>query len=230
MTGIPDPGHRLLLIKVSEYVVQENFFLIMSDQNSTVNNLIRPEALQDELGVKRATYYDDLKHLKIKAAKDEDGKAFLTFQEAQKVRALRSYVIKYGARKGFNYEEFVNENNIGSSIIKAEESDIETQTAIATTTGELAESGIYVTEEETDPTNKVNQDNIIRTAQELAARNIAIPYLIAVELANSMEFDDLPEDLQKKIIVARDASNPKKHQPRAIADGLLKQLRSQRAA
>lgn len=98
MSGIPDPGHRLLFSSISEYVVRENFFNNMSDQNSTVNNLIRPDEL------------------------------------------------------------------------------------------------------------------------------------IAVELSNSLGFEDLPNDLQEKVNIARDAANPKKYQPRAIADDLLKQLRSQRVA
>ncbi len=228
MGGILDPGHRLLFISISEYVVQENFLNNMTDQNSTVNNLIRPDELIAELSVGRATYYDDLKHLGIKAAKDGDGKAHLTFEQAEQVRALRSYVSKYGKRQGFNYEEFINENNIGSSIVKSEESDIEVSD---TGTQEIAiatEPEIYLTEAETNPTNRVNQDDLIRTAQELAARNIAIPHLIAVELSNSLGFEDLPDDLQEKVNIARDAANPKKYQPRAIADDLLKQLRKQK--
>jgi len=59
----------------------------MSEQNS----MIRPEELMEELGIKKDTYYGDLNYLKIKAAKDYNGKAYLTNEQANLVRELRSY-------------------------------------------------------------------------------------------------------------------------------------------
>ena len=202
----------------------------MTDQNSDPNNMISPDTLQNELSIKRATYYADLKHLGIIANKDEEGKPYLTFEEAEQVRALRSYVSKYGTRKGFVYQKVENENNIRSSIIKTEESIIETSNSSATSTIVHPEEDIYVTEQETNPTNKVNLDSIINNAQELAARNLVMPELLAVELANNMSYEDLTPELQAKIDIARDAANPKKHQPKLIAQTLLKQWRSQRAS
>ncbi|ELS03445.1 hypothetical protein Xen7305DRAFT_00031690 [Xenococcus sp. PCC 7305] len=198
----------------------------MTNQNSDSNNSIRPEALQSELSIGRDTYYSDLKHLKIKADKDTEGKAYLTFEQAEQVRALRSYVSETGSRKGFVYEKVEHETNIVSSIIKAEEQTIETSDSSATNTIVHSEEDIYISE--TSPTDNINPDNLIRTAQELAARNIAIPSLIAVELSNSIRFDDLPADLQEKVRIAQDAANPKKHQPKLIAQTLLKQLRMQK--
>ena len=104
MSGIPDPSHRLFFKSVSGYVVEKKFFYDMIDQNSTPNNSIRPEALQAELSIKKATYYDDLSHLGIRADKDAEGKAYLTFEQAEQVRALRSYVSEKGTRKGFVYQ------------------------------------------------------------------------------------------------------------------------------
>ncbi len=202
----------------------------MTDQNYSLDNIIRPDELIAELSIGRATYYDDLSHLGIKASKDDNGKAYLTFEQAEQVRALRSYVSENGARKGFVYQKVEHENNIGSSIVKSEESNLEVSNLHAQGQIEIAEQEIYLTESETNPTNRVNQDDLIRTAQELAARNIAIPHLIAVELSNSLGFDDLPADLQEKIRIAQDAANPKKYQPKAIADDLLKQLRKQKVA
>ena len=141
----------------------------MTDQNSTLENIIRPEALQDELGVKRATYYDDLSHLGIKAQKDSEGKAYLTFEEAEQVRALRSHVSKTGSRKGFSYEKVEDENNIGSSIVKSEEHSIETSNSSATSTIVSSEEDIYV--DDVPPTDNIDLDNLVRAAQELAARN-----------------------------------------------------------
>ncbi len=202
----------------------------MTDQNSRPNNMISPDTLQNELSIKRATYYADLKHLGIIANKDEEGKPYLTFEEAEQVRQLRSYVSKYGTRKGFVYQKVENENNIRSSIIKTEESIIETSNSSATSTIVHPEEDIYLTERETNPTNKVNLDDIINNAQELAARNLAIPELLTVELANEMTYEDLSPELQVKIDIARDAANPKKYQPKQIARDLLKQLRSRRAS
>ena len=202
----------------------------MSDQNSRPNNTISPDTLQNELSIKRATYYADLKHLGIIADKDEEGKPYLTFDEAEQVRQLRSYVNNYGTRKGFVYEKVDDESNIRSSIIKTEESIIETSNSSATSTIVHPEEDIYVTEQETNPTNKVNLDSIINNAQELAARNLVMPELLAVELANNMSYEDLTPELQAKIDIARDAANPKKHQPKLIAQTLLKQWRSQRAS
>ncbi len=200
----------------------------MTDQNSTLNNSIRPEALQAELGIKKATYYDDLSHLGIRADKDAEGKAYLTFEQAEQVRALRSYVIKYGTRKGFVYEKVEHETNIGS-IVQVENNSIEaTEKSVKTEIATATEEDIYISE--THPTDNIDLDNLIRTAQELAARNIAIPSLIATELADNMEFDDLPADLQEKVRIAQDAANPKKHQPKLIAQTLLKQFRMQRVS
>ena len=198
----------------------------MTDQNSSLENIIRPDELIAELSIGRATYYDDLSHLGIKAQKDSEGKAYLTFEEAEQVRQLRSHVIKNGTRKGFVYEKIENESNIGGSIVKSEESNVEVSNSSATNTIVHSEEDIYV--DDVNPTDKMNLDDLVRAAQELAARNIAIPALIITELAEKMEFDDLPEDLQEKIRIAQDAANPKKYQPKLIAQDLLKQLRMQK--
>ncbi len=212
----------------------------MTDRNSDHNNSIRPEALQAQLSIGRDAYYSDLRYLGIKADKDEEGKAYLTFEQAEQVRQLRSYVNNYGTRKGFVYEKVDDESNIETSIVTTTNNSIETtgtsennsietiqsslETEIATTT----EEDIYISE--TSPTDDIDLDNLVRNAQELAARNIAIPSLIAAELAENMGFDDLPPDLQEKVRIAKDAANPKKYQPKTIARDLLKQLRSRRAS
>ena len=205
----------------------------MTNQNSAPNNSIRPDELQAQLSIGKDTYYDDLKHLGIKAQKDAEGKAYLTFEQAEQVRALRSYVIETGSRKGFVYQKVehgINNSNSESSIVKSSEHSIKNSNHNSQEIAIATEPEIYLTEAETNPTNRVNQDDLIRTAQELAARNIAIPHLIATELASNMEFDDLPEDLQEKVRIAQDAANPKKHQPKLIAQTLLKQLRMQRVS
>ncbi len=187
----------------------------MTHQNSDPNNSIRPEALQSELSIGRDTYYSDLKHLGIKADKDDKGNAYLTFEQAEQVRQLRSYVIENGTRKGFVYEKVEHENNIGSSIVKATDNNIETAQSNPEAQITTTEEDIYVSE--TSPTDDINLDELVRTAKEIKARNLSMRNLLAVELANNMSYEDLDPDLQEKVRIAQDAANPKKHQPKLIA-------------
>ncbi len=200
----------------------------MTDRNSSLTDTIRPDELMVQLNLKKSTYYDDLKHLGITANKDDENKPYLTFEQAEQVRQLRSYVIENGTRQGFVYEKVENENNTGSSIIKTGESTIEASNSSATNTIVHPEEDIYVSD--INPTEQVNLDNVFNNAQEIAARNIAMPHLLAVELANNMGYEDLSPELQEKVNIARDAANPKKYQPKLIARDLLKQWRSQRAS
>ena len=189
----------------------------MTNQNSSpdqLDNIVRPDDLMAELNLKSSTYYDDLKHLDIKAEKDENGKAYLTNDQAERVRALRSHVSKNGKRTGFEYaplavsdnnELAINENN---NIEKVE--DVE---------------DIYV--EEQEPTANL-ESNIIREAEELAARGMAMNDLIKIQLASQMSFDDLSPDLQDKINIAKEVANPK-FAPATIAQQLLTQHRQQKA-
>ena len=200
----------------------------MTHQNSAPNNLIRPDELQNQLSIGKDTYYDDLKHLGIKAQKDSDGKAYLTFEQAEQVRALRSYVIENGTRKGFIYEKVEHETNIESSIVKATDNNIETAQSNPEAQITTTEEDIYISE--THPTDDINLDELVRTAKEIKARNLSMRNLLAVELAKNMSYEDLDPDLQEKVRIAQDAANPKKHQPKLIARDLLKQWRSQRAS
>ena len=68
----------------------------MTDQKSTVEQQIRPNILQDQLGIKKDAYYSYLKHLGIKAEKDSDGKAFLTEGQANSIRLLSLHVVDGG--------------------------------------------------------------------------------------------------------------------------------------
>lgn len=178
----------------------------MNDQNSSVDNLVRPEDLMAELELKKSTYYDDLNYLNISASKDENKKAYLTIEQANQVRALRSYVIENGKRDGFVYGGLAVSNN----------SDLATNSE---------ETNIYVQPEE--PTANLDS-RIVREAEELAARGMAMKDLIKIQLASQMSFDDLSPDLQEKVNIAREVANPK-FTPAAIAHQLLAQHRSQKA-
>ena len=178
-------------------------------QNSAPTNAIRPDELMTELGIKKDAYYKDLSHLDIKPDKDSEGKAYLTIEQANEIRSLRNHVKITGSRK--NYQS--------SSIVKVDDSNELVSNNIE------AENDIYVNAEE--PTDKI-ESNIVREAEELAARGMAMNDLIKIQLASQMNFDDLSPDLQEKVNIAREVANPK-FQPAEIAQQLLNQHRSQKA-
>lgn len=178
-------------------------------QNSAPSDSIRPEDLMSELGIKKDTYYKDLEYLQIKAEKDEEGKAYLTFEQAEQVRSLRRHVTNTGKREGF----------ATSSIVKVDDS-----AAIASTSNNFEED-IYVKPEA--PTAQIDFNGLMRSAAELKAREIAMPALVKRAIADKMTEEDLPEDLQEKVNLAREAANPK-YTPVSVADALLSQWRSSR--
>jgi hypothetical protein len=87
-----------------------------------------------------------------------------------------------------------------------------------------AENEIYINRQE--PTANLDS-RIVREAEELAARGMAMKDLIKIQLASQMSFDDLSPDLQEKVNIAREVANPK-FTPAAIAHQLLAQHRSQK--
>ena len=178
-------------------------------QNSVPTNAIRPDELMTELGIKKDAYYKDLGHLDIKPEKDLEGKAYLTIEQANEIRSLRNHVNETGSKK--NYKS--------SSIVKIDDSN-----ELVSNNTE-AENDIYVNAEE--PTDKI-ESNIVREAEELAARGMAMNDLIKIQLASQMNFDDLSPDLQEKVNIAREVANPK-FRPAEIAQQLLAQHRSQKA-
>jgi hypothetical protein len=183
----------------------------MSDQNSGVSIQVRPDDLMSELNIGRDAYYTDLKFLSVTALKDGDGKAYLTEEQANAVRALRSHVSNTGKRDGF----FDNNSAI---------------TVQAATSGldEVAPPVPVATEEEAAPTGDQFEE-LIRAAAELKGQRLVTPELVIQELANRMTYEDLPADVQAKVDGVRAATSPK-FQPVQLADQLLTQWRTQRSA
>ncbi|VEP13121.1 conserved hypothetical protein [Hyella patelloides LEGE 07179] len=178
-------------------------------QNSAPDNCIRPDELMEELSIKKDAYYKDVNYLDIKPEKDSDGKVYLTEEQANQIRALRNHVSETGRRNGFD----------NSSIVKVDNSN-----EIVSNSSETQED-IYVEQEE--PTSKIDSD-LVREAEELAARGMAMNDLIKIQLASQMSFDDLSPDLKEKVNIAREVANPK-FTPADIATQLLAQHRSQKA-
>ena len=187
----------------------------MIDQNSSTVDMVRPEDLMVELDLKKSTYYDDLKFLGITANKDENKKAYLTIEQANQIKALRSHVNENGKRDGFVYGGLAVSNN-SELATNTEKSSL----AIA------EEDNIYV--EAQEPTANMDLEKLMREAAELAARNMAMPALIKKEIADRMNEEDLPSDLREKLAIAREVANPK-FTPADIAGNLLSQYRNQRS-
>jgi hypothetical protein len=178
-------------------------------QNSVPTNCIRPDELMTELGIKKDAYYKDLSYLDITPEKDSEGKCYLTIEQADRIRALRNHVNETGKRNGFNNSSIVMVNDSNELV----------------SNNNKAENEIYINREE--PTANLDS-RIVREAEELAARGMAMKDLIKIQLASQMSFDDLSPDLQEKVNIAREVANPK-FTPAAIAQQLLAQHRSQKA-
>jgi hypothetical protein len=180
------------------------------NQNLSPEQTIRPEDLMNEFNIKKDTYYDDVKFLDIDVQKDSENKPYLTFEQAEQIRALRSHVKNTGKREGF----------INSSIVKVDDNNL------AELNNTNDEENIYVKPQ--DPVEQINVNKIIRKASELKAKEIVTPELLIRELANRMEEEDLPDDLKEKISAVREAANPK-WTPAGLAENLLSQYRSSRS-
>ena len=175
----------------------------MSDQNSVVVPQIRPEQAMEQLGLKKDTYYDDLKYLGIKAQKDSAGKSFLEESQFQLLVALRQHVKETGKREGFQPpgELVAISDDALTSSAAAPESRTE------------------------EPDFRSQFDDLMRAAAELKSEQILTPQLIIQELADRMTYEDLPADMKARI----DAVKRPKVEPGKIATDLLSQWRQQRA-
>ena len=176
----------------------------MKTENSHPQDLIRPEDLLEELAIGKDTYYRDLKYLQIEPQKDSEGRAYLTNEQAEQLRALRYHVEENGKRNGFE----------SNSIVKQDDSK-----------AAVSANNIYVEPEE--PTANFELNELLRSAAELKARDIAMRDLIKRKLADNMSEEDLPPDLQEKVKLAREAANPK-FTPQEVAQTLLAQWRAKR--
>lgn len=176
-------------------------------QNSDVMTQIRPDDLMAELGIKKDAYYGDLKFLGIKPSKDEKGKVYLEEEQANLVRALRSYMSNNeGKREGFQVE--------GGALA-------------ATDAGEVVGS-FHPPEQEEDPSTGFDEEALYMEAAELAGHRMTMGEQVVLALASQMTYEDLPESVRSKVDGVRSATVPK-FQPEAIASNLLSKWRGQRS-
>ncbi len=189
----------------------EKFLWNMTEPNSretqTVER-IRPQDIMDELNIKKDKYYRALKKLSITAKKDSEQKAYLTQEQANRIRGYLSG----------NSNEVENQTSASSSLVKADDR----------TLGTSANSNEDIYVEVEDPTEQFDLNQLVRSAAELKAQHLAMPDLVKLQLASQMGEEDLPDDLKAKVAAAREAANPK-YQPANLAANLLGQWRKQNA-
>ncbi len=184
---------------------QKKFFS-MNKQTSTENQPIRPEDLMGEFNIKKSKYYSVLKELGIKAPKDSKGRTYLKYEQANRIRDYLSV----------NEEAVNNQEYTNSALVKTDNN------SLAASTKEN-QPDIYV--KPSEPTAQFDLNQIMRSAAELKARELAMPDLVKRAVADRMSEEDLPEDLKEKVAAVREAANPK-YTPAEVASNLLEQWRS----
>ena len=177
------------------------------DQNAIIECQVRPDDLMDELGIKKDAYYAYLKHLDIKAQRDEDCKAYLEPPQVERIRALRCHVRQTGKIESFE----------------------ETALATAEELGLGGSDTPWPQDSPADSSDPSQLAQLIRKAQELAAHHMAMGDLVIAQLAQQMTYDDLTPELQTKVQGVRDATHPKTT-PAEIANRIMQQWRSQRGS
>ncbi|KAM3092074.1 hypothetical protein ACKFKG_23495 [Phormidesmis sp. 146-35] len=179
----------------------------MTDQNSGVDYQIRPEDLQEELGIKKDAYYAYIKFLGLKIEK-ADGKAFLSQEQADLMRSLRSHVLATGKMDGFS-------NSNGGELTTVESASL-TDNAPP----DVQEIPVGQSDDE------LNQ--LFRAAAELKGQRLVTPQLVISALADKLTYEDLPDDVKQQVDAVRQSTSPKP--PSQIADQLLSRYRSQKLA
>jgi hypothetical protein len=196
---------------------------------------IRPEEVQEMFSIKKVAYYNRLKFLEMQAHKDEKGKAYLDEKQLDILKELDEYISINGKMTGFSYSkqeansELQEERKEEVSLITTEENGLTASTNgfNTVTPTRTNEPDIYVEPEQ--PVENSEVAVLIREAEELKARELAMRDLIKRKLADEMNEDDLSPDLQEKVNLAREAANPK-FTPQEVAGSLLTQWRKNRLA
>lgn len=208
----------------------------MTEQNSTGITKHRPEDLIEKYGIKNAAYYRRLKFLGIKAAKDEEGKAYLIDEQVELMDRLHEHIINGGTMDGFELnpgEEkpvVQSTNDVDDNAESGGQLAVKGSSELAASKSNSSPQPDSVIEQkipETQPDFSQGNERLIREAAEIKAQGLALPDLVKLQLASQMTFSDLPEDLQQKVTAVREAANPKMN-PASVASDLLAQYRASR--
>ena len=169
-----------------------------------MNSLTRiyPEQLLEEFSIGKDTYYTDLKFLGIVTKRDKDRKTYLTEEDAEKFRQLRTYITNTGTRKWF-------ESSKNWELTVSEPNQIATQ-----------QNAIEYPQPEEPIADDDMAEQLFRAGAELKAKETALPHLVVRAVADQMGEEQLPEDLKDKVNNAREAANPKWN-PGDLASNLI---------
>jgi hypothetical protein len=179
----------------------------MTDQNSPVDYQIRPDDLKEELGIQKDAYYAYVKFLNLKIEK-VDGKAYLTTEQADLLRSLRSHVLEHGKMEGF-----VNTNS-------GELATVDQSSSIDQAAQPVQEIPIE--------SDDYQLNDLIRAAAELKGQRLIMPQMVINALADKMTYADLPDDVRAKVDAVKETTSPK--HPSQLADQLLQKYRTQKLA
>jgi hypothetical protein len=174
---------------------------------------VRPDEVMKEFDIKKDAYYDRIKFLGIKAAKDNSGKAYLSQEQFDLMRSLDSHIKATGTMDGFILGAV--EGTAGGLAI-ADESGLSGAASPATEPGTGAESvGV--------------DEQLIRMAAEVKAQRLIMTPRIVEAIANQMSEDELPDDLKVMVNQSREAISAPKIQPAQVAANILSQWRNQQS-
>jgi hypothetical protein len=176
--------------------------LIMTIQDSTEKQTIRPEELMTELGIKKSKYYEILNNLGIKAFKDSNGKSYLIEEQVEEIKAYWSG----------NTQMTENDDRDNNSLVKVDNNNLATSA-----------NNIYFDSREAIEDNQF--DRVLNNAYDLKARELAASDLAVRAIADRITEDDLPQHLKEKLEAVRESVAPK-WTPDSLADKILAYHRS----
>lgn len=160
----------------------------------------------EELGIKKDAYYAYLKHLKFKAAKDDEGKAYLTPEQVADIQALRLHVLETGKIEGFSPKLGVADELLND---EPEDSERAGELAIAADEGGLASPlRLEQMAEELEALPEEQVRVLVEEASELAVRRLVAPALLRKAIADQMAVEDLPEELRRRVEQVQKEATP----------------------
>jgi hypothetical protein len=180
-----------------------------------------PDQVMEELGLGNSAYYDWINYLGIKATK-ENGRAYLTLKQFDRLKELKMWKDQHGKLQGF-LEAEGNDRADGDAV---------GELAVAGG-GELTQDAgenIYTSQTVDVEAEAIgDEDALFDRAARMAAKRMAFPAELVSELAGRIGFDDLPEHLQQQVSAATAAASPNFLNPATVARSLLEKRRGQQS-
>jgi len=189
-----------------------------TDTTDTTSTEISPEQVIEKLGIPKSSYYEWMKFLSEKAEKD-NGRAYLTEKQIERLTRLKDWKDKNGKLQGFLEQEnsdralaLINEAEQSGSLeeqrVLGDEVDLSEQRVLGDESRNLEDKG----------------DVLLEEAQRLVVRRRTYRNEVVAALADSMSEDDLDPQYQAQIKARSSAVNFPS--PQTVASKILSQWRS----